>query len=247
MKILILAAGTGSRLWPLTRNTPKSLIDLGNGMTLLESQLEAIRPSGITEVVIVTGYRSEQIEAKIRHHEGFDFEIVYNPFFEVSNNLVSAWMAKPYIDSEFVLVNGDDVFRAEVLQRLLASEGETTMVVSHKPEYDEDDMKVHTSGDRVHKVSKQVPQDETNGESIGMMRFSQRGRDRFFAELDTMVRDKSNQDRYYLEALQRLMDSGWPVTHVACKPDEWAEIDFHPDLTSLRKRLGETVESVSLE
>ena len=40
------------------------------------------------------------------------------------------------------------------------------------------------------------------------------------------------------------MDSGWPVTHVACKPDEWAEIDFHPDLTSLKKRLGETVDSL---
>ena len=97
MKILILAAGTGSRLLPLTRNTPKSLIDLGNGMTLLETQLEAIRPTGVAKVVIVTGYRSEQIEAKIRHHEGFDFQIVYNPFFDVSNNLVSAWMAMPYL------------------------------------------------------------------------------------------------------------------------------------------------------
>jgi len=244
MKILILAAGTGSRLLPLTRNTPKSLIDLGNGMTLLETQLEAIRPTGVAKVVIVTGYRSEQIEAKIRHHEGFDFQIVYNPFFDVSNNLVSAWMAMPYLAGEFVLVNGDDVFRTQVLQRLLDAEGETTMVVSHKPAYDEDDMKVHTRGERVHKVSKKVSPDETNGESIGMMKFSQRGRDRFFAELDTMVRDKSNHDSYYLEALQRIMDSGWPVNYVACKPNEWAEIDFHPDLVSLKKMLGKTVDSL---
>lgn len=244
MEILILAAGTGSRLLPLTRNTPKSLIDLGNGMTLLETQLEAIRPTGITEVVIVTGYRSEQIEAKIRHHEGFNFQIVYNPFFDVSNNLVSAWMAMPYLAGEFVLINGDDVFRTQVLQRLLDAEGETTMVVSHKPAYDVDDMKVQTRGERVHKVSKSVPPDDTNGESIGMMKFSQRGRDRFFAELDTMVRDKSNHNRYYLEALQRIMDSGWPVKYVACKPNEWAEIDFHPDLVSLKKMLGETVDSL---
>ena len=66
MKVLILVAGTGSRLWPLTRNTPKSLLDLGRGLTLLETQLDAIKPSGVTDIVLLTGYRSAQIEAKIQ-------------------------------------------------------------------------------------------------------------------------------------------------------------------------------------
>ncbi len=238
MKMLILAAGTGSRLGPLTRNTPKSLLDLGHGLTLLETQLDAIKPSGIHEVVLVTGYRSSQIEAKIQSYDGFDFQIVYNPFFDISNNLVSAWMAMPYIDDEFIIVNGDDVFRAEVLGRLLGTEGDAVMVVSHKDSYDDDDMKVQIKGTLVRKVSKELTAEESNGESIGMIKFSKAGRDWFFKELERSVRRKEALDWYYLRALQNMMDAGLPITYSSCAPNEWAEIDFHPDLVTLKERLS---------
>ena len=245
MRVLILAAGTGTRLWPLTRNTPKSLLDLGDGMTLLETQLEAIRPSGVRDIVLVTGYRSAQIEAKIQFYEDFDFEVVYNPFFDVSNNLVSAWLAMPYIKGDFVLVNGDDVYRREVFDRLLAANGDVVMVVSRKQEYDDDDMKVHISGDRVYKVSKELARDVANGESIGMIKFRQSGGRWFSDELDRMVREKENLDTYYLQAIQNLMDSGLPVNYVECSPDEWAEIDIHPDLTSVREALGSKLSKIT--
>jgi choline kinase len=245
MRVLILVAGTGTRLWPLTRNTPKSLLDLGDGLTLLETQLEAVRPSGIRDIVLVTGYRSAQIEAKIQYYEDFDFEVVYNPFFDVSNNLVSAWLAMQHIKEDFVLVNGDDVFRSEVFDRLLATSGDVVMVVSRKPEYDDDDMKVHISADRVYKVSKDLARDVTNGESIGMIKFRQSGGRWFSDELDRMVREKENLDTYYLQAIQNLMDNGVPVNYVECSPDEWAEIDFHPDLTSVREALGSKLSTVT--
>jgi choline kinase len=238
MKIVILAAGTGSRLGPLTRNTPKSLLDLGHGLTLLETQLNAIKRSGIREVVLVTGYLSEQIEAKIQAYDDFDFEVVYNPFFDSSNNLVSAWMAMPYVSDSFVIVNGDDVFRPEVLERLLVAKGNAVMVVSQKDSYDEDDMKVHTVGDSVQKVSKDLSAEEANGESIGMIKFSQTGREWFFGELDQAVRGKAALDWYYLRALQNMMDDGLSVNYSLCKPNEWAEIDFHPDLVTIKERLS---------
>lgn len=238
MKILILAAGTGSRLGQLTRNTPKSLLDLGRGLTLLETQLNAIKPSGLNDIVLVTGYRSAQIEAKIQIYDDFHFQIIFNPFFEVSNNLVSAWLAMPYIDDEFIIINGDDVFRPEVLERLLAAEGDVVMVVSKKDSYDEDDMKVHLEGISVRRVSKGLTPEESNGESIGMIKFSKQGRDWFFEELDRSVRDKEALDWYYLRALQNMMDSGLPVTYSICNPSEWAEIDFHPDLVILKERLS---------
>jgi choline kinase len=238
MKILILAAGTGSRLGQLTRNTPKSLLDLGHGLTLLETQLDALQASGISEIVLVTGYRSAQIEAKIQIYDDFNFQIVFNPFFEISNNLVSAWMAMPYIDDEFIVINGDDVFRPEVIERLLSTEGDAVMVVSKKDSYDEDDMKVHINGTSVRNVSKELSPKESNGESIGMIKFSKRGRDWFFRELDRCVRDKEALNWYYLRALQNMMDAGLPITYSICTPNEWAEIDFHPDLVTLKERLS---------
>ena len=76
MKIIILAAGRGERLMPLTQNTPKPLIDMGNGNTLLEEQLMSIRESGvIKEVVLVVGYLAEQIEAKMRAYKDKGFQV----------------------------------------------------------------------------------------------------------------------------------------------------------------------------
>jgi len=66
MKVIILAAGKGERLLPLTRNTPKSLLELGNGMTILENQLAAIKSSGIDQVVIVTGYKPSRLKPKLK-------------------------------------------------------------------------------------------------------------------------------------------------------------------------------------
>lgn len=242
MKVLILVAGTGSRLWPLTRNTPKSLLDLGRGLTLLETQLDAIRPSGVTDIVLLTGYRSAQIEAKIQYYEDFNFQIVYNPFFDVSNNLISAWMAMPHIDDDFVLVNGDDIYRSEVFENLLAADGDVVMVVSRKESYDEDDMKVRISGDRVYKVSKELMADEANGESIGMIKFQGQGRRWFADELNRMVRIKENLNVYYLSAVQGVMDAGLPVNYVTCTPSDWAEIDFHPDLVALKASLDSKID-----
>ena len=245
MKILILAAGTGSRLMPLTRNTPKSLIDLGEGQTLLETQLEAIKTTGINEIVLLTGYKSEQIESKIESYPEFKFQVVYNPFFDTSNNLVSAWLSKPYLEDDFVLINGDDIFRPRVLQDLMDAEGEIVMVVSHKTRYDDDDMKVKLTANHVQKVSKDLDPNDTDGESIGMIKFDNRGRELFFSELQKMVKVKENLKTYYLQALQNLMDHGSTITYVTCGSEEWAEIDFHPDLLSVQQQLGKKMGGLS--
>ena len=84
MKIIILAAGKGTRAFPLTKNTPKPLLDIGNGVTLLERQLDNIKKSKvIDEVVLVIGYLAEQIEAKIKMHleSGLKITTAYNPFY----------------------------------------------------------------------------------------------------------------------------------------------------------------------
>ena len=101
MRIIVLAAGKGERLMPLTRNTPKPLLNITDEKTLLELQLESMKKSGvIDEVILVVGYLANQIEAKIGLYRrlGMNIETVYNPFYDVSNNLISLWFAKYYMD-----------------------------------------------------------------------------------------------------------------------------------------------------
>jgi len=82
VKAIIIAAGTGTRLYPITKDIPKSLLDVGQGLTLLETQLHSLKECGIKNIVMIIGYRADQIESKLQEYSSdFNFEIVYNPFF----------------------------------------------------------------------------------------------------------------------------------------------------------------------
>lgn len=238
--IVLLSAGRGVRMMPLTKNTPKCLLDIGDGLTVLESQLQSIvEAGGFSRVNIVVGYLAEQVEAKLHRFDKIPVEFIYNPFYDSANNLISLWVVLPYLQEDFVLINGDNIFRPEVLTNLLrdAAGKDIVMVVDHKKKYDEEDMKVVTEGPRVKAVSKKIPLDRANGESIGMISFSKNGREALRTMVSRMVREKAAKEVFYLEALQRLMDSSFPVHYSVCAEDDWKEIDFHPDLEIIRSQV----------
>jgi len=246
LQVIILAAGRGERLMPLTQNTPKSLIELENGVTVLESQLRNIHHAGIEKVVIVGGYRVEQIEAKVKMYQEemrMDIEVLYNPFFQSSNNLVSLWFARWVMERDFIILNGDDVVGETVFPGLVQvdPQHEICMVIDRKDRYTTDDMKVRLEGDRVLKVGKKLTAEEVNGESIGMIRVRGSGRRVLRQKLDEMVRREEGKQVFYLQALQELMAEGWPVHYHEIQPDQWSEIDFHPDLEMVRRQLKQGI------
>ena len=94
MQAVILSAGQGRRLLPLTADRPKCLVDL-HGKTLLQWQLDALLAAGVGPVTVVTGYASDAVEAVIaRHYAGQPIGVQYNPFFQVADNLGSCWIAR---------------------------------------------------------------------------------------------------------------------------------------------------------
>ena len=234
MNVIILAAGKGERLLPLTRNTPKSLLEIKDGITVLELQLKNISKCGIKDVSIVTGYLTEQIEAKVQSYSAnykLDVNIIYNPFYDMSNNLISLWMANYKMGSDFLVINGDDIFHYNVLERLVKIENqEITMVVDIKESYEEDDMKAIIEEDRISQVSKKIPVEKANAESIGMIRFNQYGAKLIKETLDQIVRKKEGKEVFWLEAVQRVIDKGFPVNYLVVNENEWSEVDFHPDI-----------------
>ena len=159
MRIIILAAGKGTRAFPLTKNTPKPLLDIGNGVTLLEKQLENIQKSkAVDEVILVIGYLAEQIEVKLKMHEenGLKITTVYNPFYETSNNLISLWLAKHCMDDDFLITNGDNIFEPDVFADLVNKNEEGIfLTISKKNKYNDDDMKVVLRDKTVARVNKE--------------------------------------------------------------------------------------------
>ena len=241
MRAIIIAAGKGTRLYPITKNTPKSLLDIGQGLTLLETQLHSLQDCGITDIVIIVGYRAEQIEAKIKEYEkDFNITTVYNPFYETSNNLVSVWMARHYMTDEFITINGDDIFDPVIIKNLMKSKENITMITDVKDEYDSDDMKIISEKGLVKKVSKKIPIAEANGESVGIIKFSGHGPKIYRDVLEEMVREPENINVFYLQAIQKIIDKGYPVHFSICDEKDWGEIDFHPDLKLIRQYVSKT-------
>ena len=243
MKAIILAAGKGERLMPLTSDTPKSLLELENGTTLLESQLITINKTAIDKVVIVTGYLTEKIESKVQRYSkeyNIDIQIIYNPFFDISNNLLSLWQSMHEMESDFIIINGDDIFNDSVLLGLLEHDKNEliTMVIDRKETYDEDDMKLIVENGRILEVSKKIPLNEANGESIGMIRVTGEAKGIMVDTIERMVRNKKNMQVFYLAMIQELINQGIVVGYHEISSKDWAEIDFHPDLEDIRKKIS---------
>jgi len=243
MKAIILAAGKGERLMPLTSDTPKSLLELENGTTLLESQLITINKTAIDKVVIVTGYLTEKIESKVQRYSkeyNIDIQIIYNPFFDISNNLLSLWQARHEMESDFIIINGDDIFNDSVLLGLLEHDKNEliTMVIDRKETYDEDDMKLIVENGRILEVSKKIPLNNANGESIGMIRVTGEAKGIMVDTMERMVRNKKNMQVFYLAMIQELINQGIVVGYHEISSKDWAEIDFHPDLEDIRKKIS---------
>ncbi len=242
MRLFILAAGTGSRLMPLTKNTPKSLLDLGDGTTLLERQLNNAIDSGIIDdIIILTGYRKEQIEAKIlEYKDKVKIKTIYNPFYENSNNLFSLYFAfNLMLRKDFMITNGDNVYVKGTYKKiddLIQDEG-ITITIDYKDQYDEDDMKVTFLEDKlVKKVHKEIPLDKTDAESVGLAIVKgKRSRKLFQRKVVQMIKDEANINKYWLVIFNELVKEGIPVNTVEIAESDWREMDFHPDLKNLRE------------
>src|SRR5690606_1470643 len=110
-RALILSAGQGSRLLPLTRDIPKCLINF-EGRTLLAWQVAALIANGITDITVVTGFRTERVEDHARdliRETGARITTLFNPFFQVADNLGTCWIAREAMDRDFIILNGDTI------------------------------------------------------------------------------------------------------------------------------------------
>ncbi len=237
MKAIILSAGQGKRLLPLTATTPKCLLPVDGSRPALEIQLQTLAACGIRRATVMVGFGADKVEHFLAHCPLPEIEVTtrFNPFFALSNNLATCWTAIPEMTEDFTLLNGDTLFEPAVLERLLlAPSAAVSLAIDRKPSYDDDDMKVSIRhGRTLAAVGKTLSPAVVHGESIGLMTFRASGVLAFRSALEKAVRDPTALQRWYLSVIDSMANSSM-VEVTSIEGLWWAETDTPEDLADVR-------------
>jgi choline kinase len=226
---VILAAGIGSRLRPLTDDKPKALVEV-SGRTILGRAVDALLAYGIERLVVATGYREEAIRTALA---GTGIEVAYrkNPRYETTQNSVSLALCRDVLSgSAFFKLDGDVLFDPGLLERVDAGTGMLAAAVDRGARLDPEAMKVRiAAGDRIIAFGKGIPVADAAGESIGIERVSAAASASVFDALEEAMK-KGETGLYYEDVYSRLIDNGLVASLVDVSPQRWCEVDSSEDL-----------------
>jgi len=223
MYAIILAAGIGKRLHPLTKDIPKVLLPLGD-TTILQFQVDLLQMANVTEIVIVTGYMAHKINALF----GDTVKYVKNDDYLFTNNIYSLMLAEDYISDGFLLINGDVLFSPNLLNYILDPKYESALLVDDYNKVDDESMKVKVDNNgTVTSISKTIPVAKAYGEYIGLAKFSKEDSALLFSKIYEFI-DAGKTQYWYEHAMNEILDK-IRLSSVSTDKMEWVEIDTHED------------------
>ena len=209
MKAVILAAGTASRLRPLTSNTPKCLLKV-NEKTLLERTLNNFISNGITEFLIVTGYLQEMIIDFVKNnYPELNVKFLYNKDFATTNNIYSLYLAEEFAcGNNFILSDSDILFSKDIITALLADKNPDVLAMN-RHELGEEEIKIISDDERnVLEISKVCSIEKAVGESVGLEKMSAEYSAALYKELHQMIDNEGLSNVFYEKAFERLIPQG---------------------------------------
>jgi choline kinase len=209
MKALILAAGTASRLRPLTEHTPKSLLKIGD-RSLLQRSLDALTANGIEDFCIVTGYLHEQIEDFVKtHYPTLKVTFIHNADYATTNNIYSLWLARPFAEgADMLLLDSDLLYDGKIVRRVLDSRDNNVLtLIRHELGMEEIKVIVDQKGD-IRELNKTCNPKEAIGESLGIERMGREYTTALYRELDKMMNEEKLVNSFYELAFERLIPQG---------------------------------------
>ncbi len=231
MKAVILAAGIASRLRPLTNNTPKCLLKVGE-KNILQLTIENLLANNITNLVMVTGYLEQQIKDFIAiTFPQLNVTYIYNEVYDSTNNIYSLWLAKnELLGDEMLLMDSDIIFDSKIIAALLNSGYENCLALKrHNVGEEEIKVKADNNG-RILEISKIVPPSLTIGESIGIEKFCKKSLYKLFEIIDRKVVQEKMVNIFYEVAFEEMTKEGEDIFIVDTTEYICMEIDTATDL-----------------
>lgn len=228
---VIVSAGRGSRLLPLTEAMPKCLVPVG-GRAILDHQLDALAEAGIERAVVVAGYRADQVEAHLaRGRHALDARMIFNPFWAVASSIASVWAAHRQVSGPFLLMNGDTVFEGPVIAAALAGAAPGVNLAVERPAaFELDDMRVALDGERVIAVAKTLPADAATHRSLGLIVARDADGGGYAGALRQVIAAPDGLQAYHHDVIDRLARERG--VHAIAIAGGWQEIDRPQDIAA---------------
>lgn len=234
---VIVSAGAGTRLLPLTLAMPKCLVRVG-GRAILDRQLDALEEANVGRAVVVAGYRGDQIADHVaRSRRTIRVEVLFNPFWSIASSIGSVWAAKDFVERPFVLLNGDTVFEGEVVANAIdAAKPGVNLVVEEPAAFEIDDMRVALSDGSVAAVSKDLPEPRATHRSLGMI-LSRDATGGYARALRAVIAQPDGLQAYHHDVIARLARTT-RVNAIIETSGAWQEIDRAADIAAWNREHG---------
>jgi len=244
MKIIILAAGQGKRLMPLTQEIPKCMVKF-RGIHIIDYIISAAKKANISEIGIVTGYKNHILVDKFKKNKQVIF--FENKLYASTNMMFSLACAKPFFDDDLIISYSDIIYTPEILTKLALSPFEISVVIDKNwknlwsmrmddPLSDAESLKISNGiiTDIGHKVNSYS---DIEGQYIGLIKISKKFLRTFFLEYESLSNSMSKslfENLYMTDFLQYLVKRSYKLSPVFIKGD-WIEIDSVSDLEAYEK------------
>jgi L-glutamine-phosphate cytidylyltransferase len=246
MKAIIIGAGRGSRLMPTTADTPKCFAEVQN-RRILDWTIDAFKQNGITNIHFIGGYQIEKVKAAYPQ-----FSFFHNQDWPNNNILASLMHAEPAMNEEFICCYSDILFTPTVVQGILSSKDDISVVVDtkwkdryvHRSQHPPTDAeKVTVKNGKVTKIHRDIEENEAHGEYIGVAKFSKAGASALREHYHQCRKSfdgkpfreaKEFKKAYLIHLLQDMIEKGVLMTHVDT-PGGYMEIDTQEDFELARQ------------
>ena len=222
LQALIVAAGKSTRLYPLTKDMPKCLIQIG-GETIIARHIDALQKNNVGDIIVVTGFGEDKLSEHIGNR-GRCIQI-YNPFFEVTGILASTWLGLKAIRNDFIFSYSDIIYDADILNGIIEYPAKCVIgVTEHSISRDSEKVKIR--GKRVTAISKDMSEFEADGEFIGIAKFSGSAVKAFRSTVDELARENTFPEYDFINAIERLLLKGQKIApYIVEKNRKWIDID----------------------